>query len=40
MAWEVEYTDEFGSWWMELEDQASRRVAAVVDLLAIHGPSL
>jgi hypothetical protein len=40
VVWEVDCTDEFGAWWMELEDQASRRVAAAVDLLAIHGPSL
>jgi hypothetical protein len=40
MVWEVEHTDEFGVWWLELEDQTSKRVAASVNLLATHGPSL
>jgi hypothetical protein len=39
MAWEVEYTDEFGVWWDGLEDAASKRVAAAVNL-ASHGPAL
>jgi hypothetical protein len=38
MVWEVEHTNEFAVWWMELEDQASMRVAASVNLLATHGP--
>lgn len=40
MIWEVEYTDEFGAWWADLEDDASRRIAAAVNLLASHGPAL
>jgi len=34
MVWEVECTDEFGVWWMGLDDYASKRVAAAVNLLA------
>jgi hypothetical protein len=40
MTWEVEFTDEFGVWWMDLEDYASKRVAAAINLLATDGPSL
>jgi hypothetical protein len=40
MLWEVEYTDEFGVWWTGLEDYASKRVTAAVNLLASHGPAL
>jgi hypothetical protein len=37
---DVENTDEFGGWWTSLEDFASRRVAAAINLLATHGPAL
>jgi hypothetical protein len=40
MAWNAEYTDEFGGWWDGLEDAHQDRVAATVTLLASYGPSL
>ena len=40
MAWDVEYTDEFGAWWREREDIHQDGVAATVGLLAATGPSL
>lgn len=40
MVWEVEYTDEFGSWWGDLGAGHQDRVAATVKLLATHGPAL
>src|SRR6185312_3720952 len=40
MAWEVEYTNEFGSWWSSLTETHQDRVAASVGLLETHGPSL
>jgi hypothetical protein len=40
MVWEVEYTDEFGAWWTELEEAHQDRVAATVQLLAMRGPAL
>jgi hypothetical protein len=40
MAWEVEYTDEFGAWWDGLSEPQQDRLAAIVRLLAERGPSL
>ena len=40
MAWEVEYTDEFGDWWSNLTETQQDRVAATIRLLAARGPSL
>jgi hypothetical protein len=40
MAWDVEYTDEFGIWWAGLEEDQQDRIAATVKLLATHGPAL
>jgi len=40
MLWAVEYTDEFGDWWMELGETEQDRVAATVKLLEEMGPSL
>ena len=40
MAWEVEYTNEFGDWWKELGESQQDRVAATVSLLVAQGPSL
>ncbi len=40
MAWEVEYTDEFGEWWGELTEAQQNRVAATVRLLGGRGPAL
>ena len=38
--WEVEYTDEFGTWWSSLQPEEQDRVAAAVELLEEAGPSL
>jgi len=38
--WEVEYTDEFGSWWETLTDAEQAALAARVDLLTQRGPDL
>lgn len=38
--WEVEYTDQFESWWDELNDGEQERITAAVELLEQHGPSL
>ena len=38
--WRVEYTDEFESWWDQLSADEQERVAAAVELLEQHGPSL
>ena len=40
MAWEVEYTDQFGSWWFELTEGEQEAVASRVELLMEHGPNL
>jgi hypothetical protein len=40
MAWDVEYTDEFGGWWIELDEAQQDRVAATAKLLAAQGPRL
>jgi hypothetical protein len=40
MAWEVEYTDEFESWFRELDLDAEQELAANIDLLVEHGPRL
>ena len=40
MAWEVEYTDEFGQWWQELSENQQDSVAASVELLMEYGPNL
>lgn len=40
MAWDVEYTDEFGSWWSALDDATQDAIIAVVDLLEEFGPGL
>jgi len=38
MAWEVEYTDEFGRWWASLDEAEQDAVAATVGLLEELGP--
>jgi hypothetical protein len=38
--WEVEYTDEFESWWEDLNAEAQVSVAAVVEVLGELGPAL
>ena len=40
MPWELEYTDEFGSWWSFLSDAQQRSVAHVTRLLEGKGPNL
>ena len=40
MAWDVEYTDEFGQWWAELSQDEQESVAASVRLLAERRPTL
>lgn len=40
MAWEVEYTDEFDAWWLELDEFEQESVAASVGLLEERGPTL
>ena len=40
MAWDVEYTDEFGQWWAELSQDEQESVAASVRLLEDRGPTL
>ncbi len=38
MSWEVEYTDEFGTWWDALTAAEQEDVAFVVRLLEERGP--
>jgi len=40
MAWEVEFTDDFGDWWDSLTEAEQIEVVAVVDLLEERGPRL
>ena len=40
MAWEIEYTDEFGNWWYRLSDREQDDIVAVVNLLAEKGSLL
>ena len=40
MSWEVEYTDEFGSWWDSLAEGEQDRVAVAVGVLEANGPAL
>ena len=37
MAWEVEYTDEFESWWIGLNEEEQIDIDAVVGLLEARG---
>ena len=40
MEWGVEYTDEFGDWWMDLTAEEQEDVRAYVKLLQEDGPNL
>jgi hypothetical protein len=40
MAWEIEYTDEFKSWWDAVAEKQQNDIAAVVNLLAEKGTNL
>jgi hypothetical protein len=38
--WQVEFTDEFGEWWEDLEEDDQERLSAVVLKLQERGPAL
>lgn len=38
--WEVEFTDEFHSWWLDLSGDQQEALTARVQLLQQHGPNL
>jgi len=40
MAWDVEYTDEFGGWWATLDGEEQDAIDIVVGLLEERGPQL
>ncbi|ELQ15484.1 type II toxin-antitoxin system RelE/ParE family toxin [Pseudomonas poae] len=40
MSWDIEYTDEFGDWWADLDTGEQSSVSASVDLLGLFGPDL
>jgi hypothetical protein len=40
VAWDVEFTDEFGDWWNSLSEAEQNDVEASVELLEERGPSL
>lgn len=40
MSWEVEYTDEFEEWWLDLSQEEQESITASVGLLEEAGPSL
>jgi len=40
MAWEVEYTDEFETWWNGLDEEEQIEIDAIVGLLEEKGPHL
>jgi hypothetical protein len=40
VAWEIEFTDEFGAWWEELTSDAQEDVTFSVNLLRACGPAL
>ena len=40
MAWEVEYTDEFEAWWIDLDEGEQIDIDAVVGILEEKGPHL
>lgn len=40
MAWDVEYTDEFGDWWSTLDAAEHESITATVGLLESEGPNL
>ena len=40
MAWEIEFTDEFESWWHSLSEAEQAEIDAKVDLLQEQGPML
>jgi hypothetical protein len=40
MAWEVEYTDQFESWWDTLSEDEQDAITAAVEVLEQRGPAL
>ena len=40
VAWDIEYTDEFGDWWGSLSEDEQESLAVTVRLLEEGGPSL
>lgn len=40
MAWEVEFTDEFGEWWETLTEREQVEISAIVEVLEEMGPQL
>jgi len=38
--WEVEYTDQFGEWWISLTEEEQTSVDAAVEILQEDGPAL
>ncbi|NJL10313.1 MAG: type II toxin-antitoxin system RelE/ParE family toxin [Calothrix sp. SM1_7_51] len=40
MAWQIEYTDEFEEWWLELDQATQDKIAFVVGLLEQNGVNL
>jgi len=38
--WDVEYTDQFGRWWIDLIEDDQERIVAAVELLEERGPAL
>ena len=40
MAWEVEYTNQFGEWWDDLSEEEQEAVTAAVNVLERRGPAL
>ena len=40
MAWQVEYTDQFGEWWDNLAEEEQEAVTAAVNVLERGGPNL
>jgi hypothetical protein len=40
MAWEVEYTDQFGEWWDDLTEGQQESITAAVKVLERRGPAL
>jgi hypothetical protein len=40
MAWEVEYTDQFGEWWDNLSEEEQDAVTAAMNVLERRGPAL
>ena len=40
MAWDAEYTDEFGKWWGTLTENQQDSITATVELLIEYGPQL